>query len=171
MEFKHYPAERLKTASVYSRLNKDEKRVRFALMDFTIDRKRPYNYKLDDPQALCNEMEPDYVTSCIASMIEKRAIVAGANADINFMYPVSALPTGHQVTLADGRTFSAMCAVDAMGTAFTFKQDVTVRSSCCVSKEPIEVVIRNGKAATVTPPTAHVLHVDLTDNLDWSGSC
>lgn len=171
MKFKDYPAERLKTASVYSRLNKDEKRVRFALMDFTIDRKRPYNYKLDNPMALCPEWEADYVTSCIVSMIGKGAIVAGANADINFMYPVSALPTGHQVTLSDGRTFSAMCAVDAMGTAFTFRKDVVVRSSCSVSREPIEVVIKEGKAVKVTPLTAHVLHVDLTNNLDWSGSC
>lgn len=171
MEFKHYPVERLKTESVYSRLNADEKRVRFALMDFTIDKGRPYNYRLDDPKRLLEEMVPSDVTSCIVSMLGKHAIVAGTNGDINFMYPVSALPTGHKVTLADGRMFSAMCAVDAMGTAFTFKQDVVVRSSCSVSREPIEVVIKNGKAVKVTPSTAHVLHVDLTNNLDWSGSC
>ena len=171
MEFKHYPAERLKTASVHSRLKPEEKQVRFALMGFTIDRKRPYNYKLDDPKELLTSMAPCQVTSCIEQMIAKHAIVAGSNGDINFMYPVSALPTGHKVTLADGRTFSAMCAVDAMGTAFTFNQDVVVNSACCVTKTPIEVVIKGGKLDHVTPAAAHVLHVDLTNNLDWSGSC
>ena len=40
---------------------------------------------------------------------------ADEEGNINFIYPVSALPTAHRVSLAGGREFWAMCAIDAIG--------------------------------------------------------
>jgi hypothetical protein len=75
------------------------------------------------------------------------------------------------VTLADGRSFRAMCAIDAMGAAFTFHQDITVESWCTKCSEPVTLAIRNGRLAEFTPLDLHVLHVDLNRTDNWSGSC
>lgn len=36
----------------------------------------------------------------------KSSIVVDENKNVNFIYPVSAIPTNHKVTLADGRSFN-----------------------------------------------------------------
>ena len=47
--------------------------------------------------------------------------------------------------MADGREFTAMCAIDAMGAAFTFHQDTEVHSVCAMCEEPVYVKIVDGK--------------------------
>ena len=90
---------------------------------------------------------------------------------VNFIYPVSAIETGHQVTLEDGRNFSAMCAIDAIGAAFTFHQDTEVRSACAVCGEPIYVKIQNGKIAEYAPQSLQALTFPLGELVNWAGSC
>ena len=64
-----------------------------------------------------------------------------------------------------------MCAIDAMGSAFTFRRDVTVESMCAQCGRPVRVDIRDGALAQAEPATLHALHVDLNKNHDWSTSC
>ena len=45
--------------------------------------------------------------------------------------------TAVTLTLADGRSFYAMCVIDAMGCAVTFHQPIEVRSVCKDTGEPV----------------------------------
>jgi len=91
--------------------------------------------------------------------------------NVNFIYPVSSLETNHRVTLADGREFTAMCAIDAMGAAFTFHQDTEVHSVCAMCEEPVYVKIVDGKVADYAPKTQHALTFPLGELANWAGSC
>lgn len=107
----------------------------------------------------------------INNLITKRAIVQDSEGNINFVYPVSALPTNHHVVLKDGRALHAMCAVDALGVALTFKQDTEISSKCSHCGETVTVEVQEEKIAKLHPSTTHVLHVDLKNNDNWAGSC
>lgn len=167
MQFKHYSAERLKIESIASRLTPSENAFRLWLMDYTINEGAPYN--IHDGAKMGRELRD--LPALISSLAGKRAIVLDTNGNVSFVYPVSALPTNHKVTLSDGRAFFAMCAIDALGAAFTFQQDIDVDSACSECGQRIHVEIKDGLIAGLSPPTAHVLHVDLNKTSDWAGSC
>lgn len=169
IKFRYYPTERLIINSIDSRLTNSEKRVRRFLMNYTIDNNKPYNYKEEVPMisGLCN----DDIKNSFKGLLDKSAIVQDEEGNINFIYPVSALPTNHVVKLSDGKTFNAMCAIDSIGSAFTFKQDIEIESICSNSGEPISIKIKNGELENVAPESTSILHVDLNRNDNWSGSC
>lgn len=172
LSFELYTNEQLEIESIDSRLLKEEKMIRRYLMNYTIDNGQSFN--IDDLSEIVNDikiMGKEEIYKVIVSLLKKNAIVADEENNINFIYPVSAIPTNHKVRLADGRMFSAMCAIDAMGTAFTFDQDVDVESKCSECGEDIKVSIRNGKLNTYQPNDLHILHVDLNRNANWSGNC
>jgi len=167
MQFRHYPAERLMIASITSRLTSDENILRRWLMQRIIDHGTPF--KLDGEE-IENSGPPD-ARSLMKGLLDKRAIVVDADNNVNFVYPVSALPTHHKVRLDDGRSFSAMCAIDALGAAFTFNRNSRVESKCSECGQPLFVAVENGEIAELSPETAHVLHVDLNKADNWAGSC
>lgn len=166
MVFTSYPAERLQIPSIYSRLTDPERRLRMKLMEQILRSTGPVN-EADISQL---DMQPETGT-IIQSLINKRVIVKDSVGDITFVYPVSALPTSHKVRLQDGRTFHAMCAIDALGAAFTFEQDVSITSVCGYCQEPITAVIHNEHFAEIEPPSLCVLHVDLKKEDKWATSC
>ena len=51
-----------------------------------------------------------------------------------------------------------MCAIDAIGAAFTFHQDTEVSSVSAVSGEPVFVKIIDGKVAEYSPKELHARH-------------
>jgi len=106
----------------------------------------------------------------IETLSEKKAAIVSDDGDVDFVYPVSALPTCHKVTLADGRGFTAMCAIDAIGSAFAFEQDVQVHSKCHTCDRPVEVEVRDGEIGRHNPEETRVLHVDLAKFDVWAGS-
>jgi hypothetical protein len=167
MHFRHYPAERLRIASIASWLDPGEARLREAVLAAIIDRQRP----LAAVDLQGSGFSVPETEGMLQALVAKRAIVRDERGSITFAYPVSALPTGHRVTLADGRSFNAMCAVDALGAAYTFRQDVSIASRCSQCRQPVAVDIRDGVLASFSPPGLHVLHVDLNRSDNWSGSC
>lgn len=172
VEFAYYPPERLLIDSIDSRLDDDERKVRFFIIDSIIETSMPFNYsEVSDKTQKELGMTGEMVQDVIGRLVKKGAAVSDEDKNINFIYPVSAFPTSHQIELADGRKFSAMCAVDGMGCAFTFRQDIKLRSMCSQCEEPVYVEIRDGEIVSLSPESAHVLHVDLNGNDNWSGSC
>lgn len=169
--YRYYENEQLEISSIDSRLNDDERKIRRFLMNFLIDNHKPFYIKKLDKLAISLNMNVELVESIIGHLIENNTIVTDEYDNINFIYPVSALETNHNVELADGRTFHAMCAIDAIGAAFTFKQDVTISSKCSNTGEDVNVVIENGQLTSYKPTDLHILHVDLNKNLNWSGNC
>lgn len=172
--FKNYKVEDILIKRVIDKLNDEEKLLRFKIMEFIIKSERPFNLDADLSEVInedgCTFSKDEYNELC-TSLIEKGSMVIDEEKNVNFIYPVCALPTNHKVTLADGRKFHAMCAVDAMGTAFTFKQDITVNSCCSTCGETVEVEIKDGKVVKFSPENLLVLHVDLNKMSNWSGCC
>lgn len=168
VEFKNYPAERLIIDSIISRLTGEERLLRLYLLDQIIANGRAVSIS-----SLKQAEELQFLNSedLISSMMDKHVIVTDQAGNVNFAYPVSALPTNHKVALKDGRKFHAMCAIDAIGAAFTFKQDVHVESVCAECGQKITVCIQNEKIVNLYPADTHVLHVDLNQTDNWAGSC
>lgn len=108
----------------------------------------------------------------LESLIEKgKLILNDEETEIQFAYPVSGLPTSHHITLKDGREYYSMCAIDSLGSYFTFWQDLEIDSVCSTSGEPIKVVVKNGEIVYKSSPDIHCIHVDLNAFDDWSASC
>ena len=163
MRFRHHPAKRYEIDSIASRLTEAESAVRTLLMESTIERGEPVALRtLTREGVLQLDAEP-----LIERLIEKRAVVQDQEGHLSFIFPVSALPTRHRVSLRDGRRFFAMCAVDAMGSAFAFEQDTLIESECSECGARIAVAIERGELARVEPAGLHVLHVDLEKVDDW----
>lgn len=167
MQFKRYPAERLRIESIASRLTESERALRRVLMDAIIDTGGPVNVH----DAVRTRARSPDGPARLDRLVAKRAVVVDGSGNIQFIYPVSALPTPHEVRLEDGRSFRAMCAVDALGAAFTFEQDVLVTSRCGECAEPVLVRIQSGAVTELRPETLHVLHVDLNRVENWAASC
>ena len=171
-EFRYYKREELEINSIDSRLNKEEKEVRRFLMNYTIDNDKPYNLK-DDLGLAADKMEKSNqeLSDLFNILIGKGVIVVGEDSNINYIYPISSMKTNHKVKLADGRSFNSMCAIDSIGSAFTFKQDVEIKSVCSDTGKPISIKIVDEKFEEVSPIDMEILHVDLKNNDNWSGSC
>ncbi len=69
--------------------------------------------------------------------------------------PFAAGPTAHRVSVADGPTVSANCAVDALGIGAMLGRDTDVRSADPLTGEPVTASQRGGKW-TWEPPQAVV---------------
>lgn len=166
--FKDYPMERLMITSIRSRLDERENSMRDEIMNEIIDAGGPVAV---DSICIKMEAEEEQRRGIIESLLAKRVIVLdGENQYITFVYPVSALPTAHKVTLADGRSFFAMCAIDSLGAAFTFKQDTQVQSQCAACGAPVAARVVNGQLHEVQPASLFILHVDLACTDNWAGS-
>ena len=158
----HVPNTQRAVRSISSRLTPDARRARQRILAHTLALGRPFNVRKDHGLSSAREIE---------ELLAQKAMVVDDQGNVPFIYPVSALPTHHRVTLADGRSFSAMCAIDALGAAFTFGQDVVILSKCSVCNEPVRLALRQGRIAHAAPTDTYVLHMDLNQLTDWAAGC
>lgn len=136
--------------NIHKKFTERQNEVRLYIMQFIVDNRRPFRLTEDKDVVLAAlDMQEEEYEKIIACLIEKDGMVIDEERNVNFIYPVSALPTNHQVTLADGRGFTAMCAIDAIGAAFTFHQDTEVHSACAVCGTPVYVKIQNGEVGAL----------------------
>jgi hypothetical protein len=110
-------------------------------------------------------------TDILRNLASKGIIVQDKDGSIRVVYPVSALPTSHKVTLKDGRSFYAICAVDSLGSAFVFQQDIVVSSLCSYCQNPVSVIVENGEISSSDPVDMYVTHTDLVGEVNWAGNC
>lgn len=159
--------------NIQGKFNAAQNEIRLAIMEFIINEGRPFNIETDGFHALKNiklSTINDF-HEIIGMLASKDGFVADEEQDVNFIYPVSALETRHKVTLADGRNFYAMCAIDAIGATFTFHQDTEVHSVCSVCEEEVYVKMQDGKAVEYRPQKLHALTFKLEELVNWAGSC
>jgi len=71
-------------------------------------------------------------------------------------YPFSHVPTSHKVTLEDGRSVWALCAVDALGVSSMLKAPVTVTSTCFHCDAPIGITVNDARLIAKTPAGIYV---------------
>ncbi len=171
-KFRYYSTEELIIDRMDKNLNEEERKVRRYIINYIIDNDQVFNLdKVKDTMSKDMGFSEEKLRTLFNNLGNKRTIVADEDKNVNFIYPVSAVETNHRVTLSDGRKFSAMCAIDAMGTAFTFNQDVKIKSVCSNCGDSIYVEIKDGQLIEYTPEEMHILHVDLNKNKNWSGEC
>lgn len=146
--------------NIDSRLDDNESRFRKKLLDRMINEEGLL--RVEDFLGAEREL--------LMRLVEKETLVV-EDENIVFAYPVSEKPTNHKVMLRDGREFFSMCAIDAMGSAFVFGQDVEIISGCPVSGEMIRVNIEKGQIKEYSPQTIQAIHVDLSAVENWAANC
>jgi hypothetical protein len=167
--FKEYETEQLLIDSLWSRMTPVEREFRLAVLDAIIDAGGPVG---PADVAWIAEDHGGASAEELFDAIARKHVLVVSDGLVQFAYPVSALATNHTVHLADGRSFSAMCAIDAMGSALTLGQDTVVEDRCGVCGAPITVRVEAGELASVEPSTAHAIHADLSGTGEnWAASC
>lgn len=163
--------EKIMDENVHRKFTARQNELRLYIIDQVIS-EGAYSIEEGKQKALLAlSMRPEEYDEIIAVLKFQDGLVADENGNVDFIYPVSALETKHHVKLADGREFTAMCAIDALGAAFTMHQDTVVDSECAVSGTPIHVEIKDGKVVDFSPRTLHALTFPLGELSNWSGSC
>lgn len=158
--------------NISRKFNERENALRFFLMNFIIDHKRAFDLSQDALCAMdaCHMSREEY-QDAISVLRERDGIVSDEDQKVCFVYPISALETEHRVLLGDGRSCFAMCAIDALGTAFSFQQDVEIRSRCAVSGREIRISVRDASIASASPENFYALTFKLEELTNWSGFC
>lgn len=155
----------------YNSLDDTQRKIRIYIMDMIIDKCSSVTLKEVIEHISENlNLEKEYLETTLKHFIDKNIMVVDGDS-INFIYPVSALPTNHKVILSDNRSFSAMCAIDAIGTSCTFNQDVRINSICSATGKEIEIFIKDEKIEYVNNPDLRVLHINLDKHSNWAASC
>jgi len=145
--------------NIHALLSDQERQARQLLMDKIIAAGRPVN-------------PCDYIDDKLVECLDSKGVMArDADGLATVVYPVSAMPTPHKVKLKDGRSFYAICAVDSLGSAFVFAQDITVTSSCSYCHRQVSVAIENGEISAFDPEGIFVTHTDLVGEMNWAGTC
>jgi hypothetical protein len=153
--------------SMVSRLDEDERILRLALQDCILSTGRPVHIGEAIP-FLDAQMDAARAAEILQSLISKQIVAEEPGGGVAFAYPVSALPTDHEVSLGDGRRLYAMCAVDALGCAFNFRQDISIVSKCHACGKAVRIRVERNAITSAEPQTTHVLHVDLKKRNKWA---
>ena len=158
--------------NIHKKFTERQNELRLYIIQFIVDHQRPYHLDQDMTQTLkalgMDQKEYEEIIECL---LKKDGMVIDEERNVNFIYPVSALQTSHHVTLQDGREFTAMCAIDAIGAAFTFHQDTEIHSACASCNEPLHIRNVVGKVAEYSPKNLHALTFPLGELSNWAGSC
>lgn len=153
------------TRSIQSRLSTDENTLRAALLECLVDARAPVTFAAAGDTL---GWTPEQTAAAAGGIAAKKMVVFDTEERVQFAYPVSTVATSHKVTLADGRTLYAMCAIDALGCCFTFDQPVTVESACQICGKPLRVQVNGVDDIVADPPDAYAVHVDLDKYEDWA---
>ncbi len=162
MRAKTGSTKRFDAPNIHSKMDNREKTLRAVLLTKIIDVNRPI---------FLDEIEDKDKKSIINSLSQKGLVVFREDGAITGVYPVSSLPTQHKVQFKDGRIFYAMCAIDSLGTAYEFDQDLSISSSCRKCDTPISVEINSGRISQLTPSTTYILHVNIEKYKNWASTC
>jgi hypothetical protein len=92
--------------------------------------------------------------SAVAPLIEADLIQTDSGGRLTVAYPFSAQPTRHRVTLHDGRSYHAMCAIDAIGIPYMLDERGEVQAQEPDGQRIVRVTIDPDGGRTWTPAQA-----------------
>jgi alkylmercury lyase len=98
----------------------------------------------------------DALDKYLQTLIEGDYLAFDRAGRLTCLYPYSADPTSHVVTI-DGIHRFAMCSLDALGMAAMLEREVEIESACPVCGAPIRLAVRPGVIANVEPPSMMVV--------------
>lgn len=127
----------------YARLSGADQRLRLSLLDWGLTHggEIPPEEALAAAEAVAQDQPAEWAGQSPQDVLDRLEAAhyfrRSGQGGICYLYPYSAYPTDYHVTLSDGRSFYAMCAIDAMGSAVTFRQPIKIRSRCRDTKEEL----------------------------------
>ena len=95
----------------------------------------------------------------------------GQDGEITVAYPFSGRPTAHRVRFPDGQEVDAMCAIDAVGIAPMFGEQIEVTSRDPLSGDAIQAQVAPDGAAEWSPAEAVVVAGVLERESDSCSGC
>ncbi|WP_297134254.1 MerB-like organometallic lyase SaoL [Terrisporobacter sp.] len=161
----------MRNINKYKQLEENQKLIRFKIIDYIIEKNQPI--ELNDVKKYIKnttDLNDDYINQTLHYFMKNNIMVVDENK-VNFIYPVSAHNTMHSVKLKDGRMLNAMCAIDALGVAHTFNQDINIKSMCNVTGKEINIKIRDKKIHDINNEDLRILHINLEKYENWAASC
>lgn len=136
---------------MWGRLTVAERRARRTLLDLiVIVGGDPGLWAL----ALRLEVSESRAAELLSALERKGFLVRDQRSDtITAAYPLSTHPTQHRVTLEGrGQQVYALCAIDALGVAPTFKDAVIARATCRHCGRPTCVHVEEEQVVGADPP-------------------
>jgi Alkylmercury lyase len=106
-----------------------------------------------------------------ATLAREDLVHLGANGEIMVAYPFSGLATAHRVRFASGHETYAMCAIDALGIAPMFGEQLAISSRDPLTDEEVRARVTPHRAADWSPAEAAVVAGVLDRRLDSFDGC
>lgn len=148
----------------YARLSKGKQKIRLKLLDWAVTNggeiPAEVTENIVEEVIRTDEFEEfrnKTVEEIKRSMEADHIFQLSESEGICYLYPYSAYPTDYEVRLEDGRRFYAMCAIDSMGSAVTFHQEVEVFSKCKDTNEKIYLRVTPENGIEEVLPDDHMI--------------
>lgn len=93
------------------------------------------------------------------------------SGEILAVYPFSARPTPHRLSLLNGREVFAMCAMDALGVSAMLDQPVMIHSHCAHCGASISLEVQGERLATIQPSAVVVWYQAAVDCVPAIAKC
>jgi hypothetical protein len=107
----------------------------------------------------------------LATLSHGDLVHRGADGEVTVAYPFSGRPTAHRVRFPTGHKVDAMCAIDALGIAPMFGQQIEIESHDPASSEEIRARVAPDGAAEWSPESAVVLAGAIRSQADACCGC
>lgn len=155
-----YSIKELIAKPIVTKINSQEEVLRNEIMNDIIENQRAFPAAKGEKQNRILEME------------RKNILKTNGKGEVEVIYPLSALPTDKKVILEDGRVAYAMCAIDALGFHYAFRQNIRIESRCEYCGHDIVLEVNNGVVKVLKGGEhIYVLHTDLENMTNWSCCC
>lgn len=168
--FKNYDFNQVYRDSICSKMSLKEEKLRRFFMDYIIEKKQPFELDAIDNYLDKLQLEKEEVEKLVESIQEKEGLWQ-EDGFIKFVYPVSSIETNHRVSIEDGRAFFAMCAIDAIGSHFTFGKNIRINSKCSECGQEVFVEVKDGKIEKCSPSNLNILHVNTEKFTEMAKTC
>lgn len=150
-----------------ARLSKPERELYFWILRHFASRGRPSAVEVREAaEQLMTDAEQALETLAREDLIHR-----DVDGEITVAYPFSGRPTAHHVRFPLGHEVDAMCAIDALGIAPMFEEQVEVDSCDPVSGEKIRVRVTPAGEAKWRPESATVVAGVLDRQSDSCHGC
>ena len=130
-----------------------ERELYFWILRYFATDGRPGNAEL---RVAAERLEID-TDRALETLAREDLVHRGFGGEITVAYPFSGRPTAHRVRFASGHEVDAMCAIDALGIAPMFGEEIEVESRDPVSGDEIRARVAPDGAAEWWPESAVVV--------------
>lgn len=142
----------MKSLGKFNRLNKNEQLLRMKLLKYEVDNFGPISMDVVEKFMREDEYFSNInVEESMESLTAQSYMRVNKENKICYIYPVSCEKTDYRVTLSNGKSFYAMCAIDAMGAVVTFHEPAIIDSISRDTREKIRLTVNKDGIVEASP--------------------